>query len=257
MREALCRGLGRALPMPLIRLPSHRPDDLAAWDALERRDATWAALPSFAARVSEAASALLDFAAAAPCYASVSWGKDSTCLAQLCRTLARCGGPVIPLVHVRIEPIRTPHLDLVRDAFLAAGDHPYSEWVAACPPAADRADEGLEWRATLEAFRRAGRRLGCRRYASGLRASESRLRGRRGTTLRGRTCAPLYRWAAGDVWAYLLRERLPVHPVYAMSFGGRLERDHLRVGAIGGDNSYGRGRHERAYWGAHLDEMGY
>lgn len=54
-----------------------------------------------------------------------------------------------------------------------------------------------------------------------------------------------------DVFAYLAARDLPVHPAYAMSHGGRLDRRWLRVGSIGGTRALGRGRMEweSAYYG--------
>lgn len=47
-------------------------------------------------------------------------------------------------------------------------------------------------------------------------------------------CRPIGRWTAIDVYAYLHRHDLPIHPAYAMSFGGQLDRRWLRVSPIGG-----------------------
>ena len=73
---------------------------------------------------------------------------------------------------------------------------------------------------------------GRHRYASGVRAEESTIRAmsmaQHGLAT-ARVCRPIGRWAAVDVFAYLCREGLPVHPVYAMSYGGRLDRRALRV----------------------------
>lgn len=70
------------------------------------------------------------------------------------------------------------------------------------------------------------------RYVCGLRADESRARAA-GIRARGmvtkRTCRPLAHWSAVDVFAFLCREGLPVHPVYAMTYAGSLDRRWMRV----------------------------
>lgn len=66
-----------------------------------------------------------------------------------------------------------------------------------------------------------------------------------------RTCRPIGWWSSADVWAYLARHDLPVHPAYAMTLGGRLERDRIRVHSIGGEDgaSFGRVEWEDRYYG--------
>lgn len=67
-----------------------------------------------------------------------------------------------------------------------------------------------------------------------------------------RFCRPILDWPHWAVWAYLYAHDLPVHPAYACTLSGQLDRDRLRVHAIGnpesGDRGYGRGRAE---WEAH------
>lgn len=58
------------------------------------------------------------------------------------------------------------------------------------------------------------------------------------------TCAPIGWWSDTDVFAWLAARDLPVHPAYACSMGGMLERRHLRVAGIGGDRGTGFGRRE-------------
>src|SRR5690606_3742380 len=74
------------------------------------------------------------------------------------------------------------------------------------------------------------------RYISGVRAEESRIRGisigHRGLVTKN-TCRPIGKWTAVQVFAYLHREGLPVHPAYAMSAGGYYDRRWLRVHPLG------------------------
>lgn len=62
---------------------------------------------------------------------------------------------------------------------------------------------------------------------------------------------PIGRWKATEVFAYLHKHNLPVHPAYAMSNGGAHDRRWLRVHALGGVTGADRGRSdwEEAYFG--------
>lgn len=226
--------------MPLIRVPQHTPEDLAAWERLEREDAAWAARP----RLGELAAAALDLLADfRPDYVSCSWGKDSLVLAHLAWTLGELGGHRAPLVWVRVRDRENPWCPAVRDAYLAAHSCEYHEIEADAEDAVTA--DGRRALTSGAGFREAARRFGPRR-ATGLRGDESGGRRRRmeqGLVL-GDSCAPLGHWTARDVYAYLYRERLPVHPAYAMSHGGRLDRDRLRVASLGGDRGRGMGRAE-------------
>lgn len=229
--------------MPLIVHPRHRPDDLAAWSVMERKDALHAQLAAFSRRVEQARAALVDFVARGDCYAGVSWGKDSTVLAHLVVTHT----PAVPLVWVRTVDAN-PDCVLVRDRFLAA--HPsanYLETHGQRSPGA--ATHGTERGGSLaDGLRRCG--MHGRPYLSGVRGAESmdrRLRVARWGTTTAKTCAPLARWSGDDVFAYLHAHDLPIHPAYACTMGGRLDRDRLRVGPLGGERTRGDG-HGRREW---------
>jgi len=118
--------------MPLIVVPQHTREDLEIWHLRERADALLAQRTKFRVRTREALSAIRAFAERGPCYAGVSWGKDSTVIADLVSQLRREGGPVIPLCWVRAEPRTNPHCALVRNAWRAMPEHaghPYEEIV--------------------------------------------------------------------------------------------------------------------------------
>ncbi len=65
-----------------------------------------------------------------------------------------------------------------------------------------------------------------------------------------RTCAPIGWWTGGDVYAYLHQHGLPVHPAYACTMGGELDRDRVRVASLGGTRGteFGRRQWEWAYY---------
>lgn len=229
-------------------IPSHRHTtaDLALWSEFEEADHINGHRPAMAARITRGMDVIREFVAAGPCYASVSWGKDSTVLAHLVRLAA----PAIPLVWVRVEPIANPDCGAVRDAFLASYPGPYLEVVVPC-----RHDHaGWHATGTLESgFQEAARRFGDR-YVSGVRADESGVRkiAMRTRGLSGpRTCRPLGWWSAADVYAYASVSSLPVHPAYAMLGGGRWTRDQLRVSSLGGrrGDQMGRAEWETEYYG--------
>lgn len=241
----------------LIELPEHDARDLEAWRRLERADPIMARSSRHLRRVERSKRALADFVAKdSSGYCGVSWGKDSVVVAHLVVELARSGGPVIPLVWVRVEPAANPHCHLVRDAFLSAHAHPYDEIVTGLDPSL----AGHNARRTRNGFEEAARRYGDR-HISGVRASESTAREKRcaahGESTK-RTCAPLAWWDSDDVYAYLYAHGLPVHPAYAMSLGGKLDRGRLRVSSIGGERGTGMGRREweARYYPGKMRELG-
>jgi len=229
----------------LIESPRHRPGDIEAWRRVSASDLAWASLARFRERVEAAELEIVRFGRE-PCYASISWGKDSTVLADLVARVA----PHVPLVWVRVEPIANPDCVAVRDRFLALyPDASYDEITVRCRVYAD----GAHATGTLErGFREAARRHGDRRM-TGVRGAESagRERGRRahgsGTD---KALSPLIEWSAADIWAYLAGHELPIHPAYAMSMGGALNRDRIRVSSLGGQRGTGMGRRdwERTYY---------
>lgn len=233
----------------LIDSPRLTAADRAAWERLARYDQKLAATLPLDAMADRARQVIRDFAAAGPCYASTSWGKDSTVIAHL---VATCGVR-IPLVWVRVQRWENPDCAAVRDAFLARFPHvDYHEYEveAGAPRWWETSDAPPPGRTARGGFTLAERDHG-RRHISGVRAEESRVRriaqARWGDA--GPAAArPIGRWTAVDVFAYLTRHDLPIHPAYAMSHGGRLDRRWLRVASIGGIRGADRGRAE---WEAH------
>ena len=242
----------------LIEVPEHSARDLEAWRRAERQDQIVARSQHHLRRVERSMLALAEFASRGPCYCGVSWGKDSVVTAHLVIELARNCGPVVPLVWVRVEPICNPHCALVRDAFLSMfPGHPYDEIRSDCW----RDSHGWHASGTLErGMHTAEKRYG-KRHVSGVRGQESATRQRRcmahGESTE-RTCAPLAWWTSDDVYAYLHAHGLPVHPAYAMSIGGMLDRGRLRVSSLGGKRGTGHGRldWERRYYPDKMRELG-
>ena len=236
-------------------IPSERisPQDLSVWEERVRYDAVLGASTSMRERTSRAHQTINDFAAGGCCYASVSWGKDSTVLAHLVVT----SGAKIPLVYVRMRGWENPDCLLVRDRFLGEYKADYHEFFV---------DGGMRWwddpddsspdfsqkhsKTVRKQFAEAEKMFGTR-HISGVRAEESKTRriaqarwGDAGPS----ACRPLGRWKAVEIFAYLHLHDLPVHPAYAMSWGGALDRCWIRVSPIGGISSAHR---QRADWEQH------
>lgn len=225
-------------------IPSERlqPGDLEAWERLARFDLAHARLRRFAAQVERSKAEIRAFAAER-CWVGVSWGKDSVCVAHLAYTV----DPSIPLCWVRTPIWETPETFTVRDAFLAA--HPganYREFEDHELPIRRSARTGRAYAVVNDAETWPPERVFGPRYIGGIRASESKTREIRvnsGLTSLN-TCAPIGRWSDQDVFSYLALHGLPIHPAYAMSCGGQLERGRLRVSPIGDERGAGMGRRE-------------
>lgn len=223
----------------LLESRRHTKADVSSWHERARADPIHASTRPFKARVERALEELDAFAKKpGGGYIGVSWGKDSVVVAHMAHRL----GLTMPLVWVKMEPIDNPECPLVRDAFLSRWPMTYDEIVCQYDPTTKLTSEP----GFLEAARRHGDR-----HVSGVRGTESATRKRamqRFGYATERTCRPIGWWSSRDVFAYLHQHDLPVHPAYAMSFGGQLDRDYLRVSSIGGLRGVGHGRRG---WEAH------
>jgi phosphoadenosine phosphosulfate reductase len=56
--------------------------------------------------------------------------------------------------------------------------------------------------------------------------------------------APIIHWKTADVFAYLAKYDLPIHPAYACLGGGRWPREKIRVAEIGDTHGGFHGRYE-------------
>jgi phosphoadenosine phosphosulfate reductase len=224
----------------LITSKRHTMHDVALWADLHSADLL-ARLPS----AEPAMQAIRDFLQAGPCYASVSWGKDSLII---CHLVALSGLP-IPVVNLRIEPTRSPYCDDVRDAFLEKFPLDYHEFPVTYHGCGEwfteawNAESYKQWNA---AWQSVNQRFGDR-HISGVRSDESgvrKLRMRSHGPNTKHTSAPIGWWTNPQVFAWLAQHDLPVHPNYAMLGGGRWPRDKLRVAELGDTMGTERGRRE-------------
>lgn len=237
-------------------LPSHRHTkaDLELWAELEQADLLHFEqlqsknIKSPMTKIEKSREVIRKFASEGECYASVSWGKDSTIIAHL---IAMCRLE-IPLGNVAQDGTGTdPHIADVRDVFLSQFPIEYYE---ECVPLKFIPDDGSHSPSLDIGISHLIKHFGTERYIGGVRASESGVR-KLGMRTRGlvtaNTCQPLGWWTTADVFAYLAGHNLPVHPNYAMLGGGRWSREHIRVSTIGGPkgNQFGRTEWEKEYYG--------
>lgn len=244
----------------LIDSPRLTDADRAHWARLEAFDHLLAADPRLDCIVRDALDAIHAWVESGPGVISTSWGKDSVAAAHL----ALCVKPDLPLIWVRSDPYEMPECEDVRDAFLSS--HPstrYEERVVHLRNP-KRGEPGYVAH-QLNPDKHSQDVLGeaiTERYLSGVRAEESRIRGKslahRGLTTKN-TCRPLGWWTAVDVFAFLAREYLPVHPAYAATYGGVLDRRWIRVHPLCSappPRSAVHGRDtsswEDDYWGDHI-----
>lgn len=228
--------------MPLIQSPRHTPQDIAAWRDISRYDTRlW---PMIAGKADRAAKVIQNFSYRGECYAGCSWGKDSLVVAHLIAT----HHIDVPIVWVRVKKWENPDCEQVRDAFLTKYPHvTYDEiTVDATAPRRWEADTQGITRTSAGGFTIAKQRHG-HRHISGVRAQESSTR--RTTVARNgeaskNTCRPLAYWTGQNIFTYLAHHDLPIHPAYAMTYGGALDREHVRVGTLGGERGTGVGRAE-------------
>lgn len=228
----------------LIPSPRHTPADLRLWADLEAGDTALAG--SLDRKIDRAVADLRSFCRGGGCYASLSCGKDSMAVFGLLRLAGLCAS--VPLVHVHAAPVANPD----NAAVLLAIAHPVEVVTVRYDPDAGEAEGDALFFAALRA---AGRR-----YVSGVRGDESggrRIRMRRHGVASANACAPLGWWTADEVFAFLARERLPVHPAYACLGGGRWDRRRLRVDELGGERGaqFGRREWEREYYGDALNRL--
>lgn len=217
----------------LIDSPRLSDADRAEWARLARYDRAIAAAGGTRRRLdrltAKAREEIERFAAAGECHVGVSWGRDSVTVAHLAHGLG------IPLIWVtyapsRVDRLANPDCPAVRDAYLAAWPAPYEEIPVDDP-------HPYQW---IE------RNVSARRI-TGLRADESFARARSRAVhgvATAKSCRPIIDWRSEDIWLYAAAHDLPVHPAYAMSFGGVLGRDRLRVTSLGGDRGADHGRWE-------------
>lgn len=227
----------------LLSSHRHSREDLAHWQTLQRLDEVTGALLARSRKPQAAIDSIKAFADSGACYVSTSWGKDSVVVTHLLTMT----GLRLPVVHIVQEgPQHDPEQERVRDAFLERFDVEYHEIVVPHASREHRDDGRAHFPALDIGIKEARKRFG-ERYIGGMRAEESGTRGRAiGSTFRpnAKSCWPIGRWTAQEVFAWLHMHDLPIHPSYACTMGGMLDRGRIRVGIIGGPKGTGHGRRD-------------
>jgi len=237
--------------VPLIASHRHYPEDLETWRRWVATDALMARSPRLENRARRSLDDLATFAAHGPCYVGSSWGKESTVLAHLTWRLEQERGIRLPVIWVRSSLWSNPDCDLVRDAFLAQYPIDYDEITTY------QEHWGDTW---VDAGYALARRLYGDRHVSGIRAQESTRRRKRmqhyGASSKA-SCAPIGWWKIEEVYGYLEAHQLPVHPAYACTRRGLLERASIRTDCLYGVQGTGFGRHdwELEYYGPEMDAI--
>lgn len=231
----------------LIPSNRHTPADLRLWAEYEEADRAWGSMPQLSRKTDRSIEEIRRFAGDGKCYAGVSGGIDSICLAHL----IRLSGCLIPLVHIRAVPLTDPYAETVLSGM---NYHRETADYSAMP---DRWTEKDEDRIFRAAWARAEKAVGCDRHLSGVRADEStvrKIRMKRWGLSTERTCCPLGWWTKMDAFGFAAVNNLPVHPNYAMLGCGRWDRQRIRVDGLGGIRGAGGGRAEweKNYYGEEL-----
>lgn len=239
--------------MALIASPRHTREDLRVWEEREQMDRSLAEVIGgrLERLVKQAANAIVSFAVE-PCYLGISWGKDSLVVAHIVARL-----PPLPIKCVYfVHGMRAnPDCPFVRDAFFAQHRLDYLEHQVDPRKPDDMTSKAKRYERWVREAGLPPRRI------TGLRGAESRTRAL-SAAAHGveteTTCRPILGWSTAEVFAYLCQQGLPVHPAYAQSMGGALDRDWLRVAPLGGHEGAGHGRAEweRRYYGAELRRVG-
>ena len=167
------------------------------------------------------------------CYCSISWGKDSVVLAHLCLQFQ------IPYIWIKEKDSFNPECLTVRDYFIEQYCVDYHE---------------IECNSQYDIFKRApffemcdNVQLKYGKRVTGIRNDESGrrlLRFKRWGFESLNTLCPLAKWKANEIFSYLYHNNLPVNSTYAMTMGGKLQRNFLRTDCIGGPEGDGIGRRE-------------
>ena len=219
----------------LIKIDKHTELDLELWKEYEEADSVHSELSSFKEK-EEKSLELLE--RTKPKVISVSWGKDSSVLAHLAHRADLC------CVYLYLCPFpydtENPYSYLVSDKFLELYKLKHYVVKYYCKTSAkDRKDNANEDKILNEWKKMAAEanKLFGGRFATGIRMQESSGRAINGKLYGEETkdsVRPLLKWSQNDIFAYLKKHDVPVHPYYACLDSGRFKREQIRVGTLYG-----------------------
>jgi len=227
-------------------------NDLEFWQEMIDIDRLHVMTPVFDSHESLTRQIIIDFAESKKDYfVAVSWGKDSVCLADMFYRI----GYSPECVYIRNLTREPPENLLVRDEFLRIypqfKDHYHEILYDYSTPDKtyfNKKGDAVKWQNILKDLKK---QYGC--HVTGIRYDESAKRKRRFIFMGIETdfsFAPFRYFTVKDIFAYLYKYNLPIHPNYAMLGGGRWDKYRLRVAAIGNVEGDGMGRieWEREYY---------
>lgn len=220
----------------LITMSTLTPADLQAWRGYQRYDQAIGSLMN--REEQQAIQEIRSFHSTHPdCIVSVSWGKDSVAVAHL----AWLADPRIPIVWVPAirkdgRCYEAEATFQVRDAFLDSHPGAVYQERPGHPRTPRRGEPGFDQYMHDESKPQDQLKEQIHEpHITGVRADESAMR-RMSIRSRGlsstHTSRPIGRWSGEQVFAYLETRHLPVHPAYAASYGGTLDRRWLRVHSL-------------------------
>lgn len=227
--------------MSLIKCHRHTKEDLKLWEAYERSDLVYYEMNQtrIQEKIEKAIESIREFSKE-PCYCGVSWGKDSLVVSHL----VYLSGCDIPLVHISIEKLSNPYCKDVRDLYLKITNQKYYEIEI-------NVSKNVKTGRLETGFKQAKDLYG--HYISGVRKEESitrKMSAKKHGVMTVNACRPILDWTHKEVFAYLSHNDLPIHPTYSMFMNGKLDRQFLRVGSIGGERGreFGRLEFETFYY---------
>lgn len=239
----------------LIKSYKHTKKDLILWKEYEEMDLL--NVEKIKYKEEKAIECIYNFVKNNDCYIGISWGKDSVTIADL----ALRNNIKIELVHLYCIPSHNKECDKVRDYFLNIYSNvDYKEIIVDYGNIYSLNLPGIiQDKETDKLWYKAFKKLN-KKHISGIRQEESELRRLRmrkwGLTTKN-TCCPIGYWKNKDVFAYLKKYNLPVHPNYAMLGNGRYKRENIRVAEIGDikGRNMGRNEWEQEYYNDELNKL--
>lgn len=226
----------------LIITDRHNKKDIEAWKTYEKGDLIHYENTNMETRERKAIEIIRSYADDNT-YISVSWGRDSIVTLHLCyRANIKINIVSFTLSKKCVKTIYDYNLDAVRDKYFELfGNKEYSE-IEYNPE---------EKRFKMQVIKKwdigKKRITGVRKDESGIRKQSAKRFG----VATSKSCRPIIYWSHQDVFAYIAKYGLPLHPSYGMTGGGRYDRFEIRVdGAIGaqGGTTHGREAWEREYY---------
>jgi phosphoadenosine phosphosulfate reductase len=181
-------------------------------------------------------------------YVGVSWGKDSIVLSHMIYNIG-----VSPInIYIRQLDNENPHNKDVRDNFLKLFNINYYEESYSYKTTPDQTyfknGKPNKWYYILNQLnKKYNKRI------TGLRKDESAKRKFRFDVFGDESLnsfTPFENFLVADIFGYMYENNLPIHPNYAMTINGLIDRNRLRVAAIGNNEGDGMFRKlwEKTYY---------